>query len=263
MHRTIIVAASEGRSLRDAFMLGTALAWPRGAELVLTRVDIGPARPVDDLQVLIASAPAGVIARAESVGAGSIVDGLHHAVTGAHAELLVLGSTHLSAVGRAARGDVALGAVRDAACAVAVAPAGYAERASAGLRRIAVAHDGGPEADEAFAWAVGLAERTGGSVQLIHVLSPAEDESDVRAGLRARCDDVRPRVPAIYDVRRGEPAASLAGGAELDLLVLGSHARGPLARLALGSVSSAVLRHAACPVVVLPRGVHAALEPVA
>jgi hypothetical protein len=46
----------------------------------------------------------------------------------------------------------------------------------------------------------------------------------------------------------------LAGSAErLGLLVCGSRARGPLRRVMLGSVSTAVIRSAACPVVVVPR----------
>jgi nucleotide-binding universal stress UspA family protein len=40
---------------------------------------------------------------------------------------------------------------------------------------------------------------------------------------------------------------------ELDLLVLGSRSSGPLGRVLLGSVSSAVARAAECPLVITPR----------
>jgi nucleotide-binding universal stress UspA family protein len=40
---------------------------------------------------------------------------------------------------------------------------------------------------------------------------------------------------------------------EADLLVLGSRAYGPVRRALLGSVSTATVRHAACPVLVTPR----------
>ncbi len=42
-----------------------------------------------------------------------------------------------------------------------------------------------------------------------------------------------------------------------DLLVLGSHGRGPLGRVVLGSVSDAVVRAAACPVLVVPSAMEA------
>jgi nucleotide-binding universal stress UspA family protein len=43
--------------------------------------------------------------------------------------------------------------------------------------------------------------------------------------------------------------------ADLDLLVLGSRAYGPVRRVLLGSVSGEVLKSAPCPVLVVPRGV--------
>jgi len=39
---------------------------------------------------------------------------------------------------------------------------------------------------------------------------------------------------------------------EADLLVVGSHGKGPMKRLFLGSVSEGVLRRAPCPVLVVP-----------
>ncbi len=43
-----------------------------------------------------------------------------------------------------------------------------------------------------------------------------------------------------------------------DLVVVGTHGRGPVRAMLLGSVSQAVVRHAACPVVVMPPLHHAA-----
>jgi len=43
---------------------------------------------------------------------------------------------------------------------------------------------------------------------------------------------------------------------EVDLLVLGSRRFGPASRLLLGTTSDEVVRQAACPVLVLPRGAH-------
>ncbi|AHH96942.1 universal stress protein [Kutzneria viridogrisea] len=52
---------------------------------------------------------------------------------------------------------------------------------------------------------------------------------------------------------RGNPARALVDAAsEAELLVLGSHQRGPLAGLILGSVSAECVRRARCPVVIVP-----------
>ncbi|MEO6090265.1 MAG: universal stress protein [Umezawaea sp.] len=49
----------------------------------------------------------------------------------------------------------------------------------------------------------------------------------------------------------GDPAVELH---HADLLVLGAHGHGKAAGVLLGSVVSECLRHAACPVVVIPPG---------
>ncbi|MFO0796593.1 MAG: universal stress protein [Gemmataceae bacterium] len=60
---------------------------------------------------------------------------------------------------------------------------------------------------------------------------------------------------------RGEPAAEIlkaAGEYAADLIVMGTHGRGGLARLALGSVAEKVLRHAPCPVLTVRAAGHPA-----
>jgi|ERR1039458_2133601 nucleotide-binding universal stress UspA family protein len=56
------------------------------------------------------------------------------------------------------------------------------------------------------------------------------------------------------NVTAGEPAEELiVASRDADMLVLGSRGSGGFTRLLLGSVSSQVVHHAACPVVVIPR----------
>lgn len=265
MHRTIVVAAGENRPLHDAFALGVALARPRGAEVVVVHVEVGgqvvPVPPA--LVELVADAPVDVPARAISVNGASVTAGLHGAVNDEHAEVLVVGASHLRPVLRAVRGDVALGVVRDAPCAIAAAPLGYAAKAPVEPRRIGVAWDGSDEADEALEWAVQLGERTGGALHVIHVLRDVDDEPAARSRLERLRRAASERVPTTVDVRHGDAGRALARGAELDLLVVGSRRRGPLRRVVLGSVSADVLKQASCPVVVLPRGVYAPVETLA
>ena len=52
-------------------------------------------------------------------------------------------------------------------------------------------------------------------------------------------------------VEDGAAHALLAAADEADLLVLGSHGRGGLRSLLLGSVSQSVVQHAPCPVAVI------------
>lgn len=65
--------------------------------------------------------------------------------------------------------------------------------------------------------------------------------------------DAPPDVHFYVHTRIGDPASEIVGVAEevgADLIVLGCHERGTVERLLLGSVSSKVLHHARCPVLV-------------
>jgi nucleotide-binding universal stress UspA family protein len=60
---------------------------------------------------------------------------------------------------------------------------------------------------------------------------------------------------AAGEILDGEPAAALAcASSDLDLLVCGSRGLGPLRTLLLRGMSHALVRRAACPVLVVPRG---------
>ncbi len=63
-------------------------------------------------------------------------------------------------------------------------------------------------------------------------------------------------VRTSFLVWEGEPGPSIVEAAvseSVDLIVVGSHRRGQVKRALLGSVSEHVVRHAHCPVVVVPR----------
>jgi nucleotide-binding universal stress UspA family protein len=60
--------------------------------------------------------------------------------------------------------------------------------------------------------------------------------------------------PALEFLEIGNPAAKIIEGAKgwpADLIVIGSHGRGGVQRLLLGSVAESVVRHAPCPVLVV------------
>jgi nucleotide-binding universal stress UspA family protein len=65
--------------------------------------------------------------------------------------------------------------------------------------------------------------------------------------------DVGDTVPVIVRSVRGDPAAELLREAsDADMLVVGSRGTGGFTRLMMGSVSTKVVHHATCPVVVIP-----------
>jgi nucleotide-binding universal stress UspA family protein len=260
MHRTVVVAASHWQPLRDAFALGVNLARPRGAGVVLARVDIGPPHAAPELEALRVTAPPDIPVETLVVTGPSIATGLRDVIAAHDAELLVLGSSHLGPTTRALRGDVALEAVRDAPCAVAVAPLGYAATEPHAPHAIGVAWDAGDEAAEALEWAVQLAERTGGELRIINVSPRFQADLERGERLEELRREVAERVDAVLELRNGEPAHELAAVKGLDLMVVGSRAGSPLKRVMLGSVSADVLHHAPFPVLVIPRGVRAPLE---
>lgn len=58
-------------------------------------------------------------------------------------------------------------------------------------------------------------------------------------------------IPVASEIREGDPADGILHAAEklhADLIVMGTHGRGALARLVLGSVAERIIRKALCPV---------------
>jgi nucleotide-binding universal stress UspA family protein len=156
------------------------------------------------------------------------------------ADLLVLGSTHRGALGRVLPGSLAERFLHGGECAVAIAPRGYARHEHPQLGLVGVGFDDREESRQALEFASWLAERMGADLRLITVLPADADEP--------------PTAEPPRRFRRGDPAAALANeGVELDLLVVGSRAYGPLRRTVVGEVSHEVMRSAPCPVVVVPR----------
>jgi nucleotide-binding universal stress UspA family protein len=135
--------------------------------------------------------------------------------------------------------------------------------------RIVVGIDGSPDSEEALRWAIAQVERMGATVEAVTawevpisiVIVPTATEEDyenrAREVLQATIDavlDGTPPVPVSAYPIEGRPANALTNQARgADLLVIGSHGRGELPGMHLGSVASYCVHHAPCPVVVLRR----------
>ena len=138
------------------------------------------------------------------------------------------------------------------------------------IKRILVPTDFSPTAEIALQYAIDLAP-AGASIHVIHVVDDTGllasypdgmyvDTAALRADLvteaQTRLFDAVRKMPSEYgtvstEVFVGRPVAAIVEAAKMrkaDLIVMGTHGRGALAHLVLGSVAERVLRTAQCPV---------------
>jgi nucleotide-binding universal stress UspA family protein len=137
------------------------------------------------------------------------------------------------------------------------------------FKRILVPLDGSPLADRALPYAEALARRTGGQILLIRAIDTWALLDGGRHGRKAmQLEDEAERqlsnaagrlkaggVQAAFAVELGEAAMIIARAQQSnssDLVVMSTHGRGGLGRLAYGSVAERVLRHSPCPVLLVP-----------
>ena len=188
--------------------------------------------------------------------------GLHGLAEMLGSDLLVVGSCERGLLGRVMVGDDTRAALDGAPCAVAVAPAGYAEHPNT-IGKIGVGYDGSPDSQRALELARTLAGELDASLAALEVVAypaclfRAPDAGD-NASVRALISGARDRVAVIGDVEPhaayGHPAEELARwGDTVDLLVVGSRGYGPVGRLVHGSTSRALVQTAHCPLLVLTR----------
>ncbi len=102
------------------------------------------------------------------------------------------------------------------------------------------------------------AERRGRGLLVLHCGAEARPESPEERQVRQQLDGWRRRHPDVqfrYQVEPGAHAALaiLCRSHDAELIVVGRHAKGPIARALLGSTSRALLRHSQVPVWVLDR----------
>lgn len=187
------------------------------------------------------------------------------------ADVIVIGSTHRGRFGRVYPGSVGEHLIRETDRPVAVAPAGYAERAPEAITRIGVGFDGREPAGAAFELSRSLARLAHAKLDLIggvnfempiteEIARPFDSRQVHRERLVGMLDHARgiasadgARVEA--SVCDGDPAEILVEWSEeLDLLLVGTRARRRLTSAVLGSVSDRVIRTASCPVIVVPGG---------
>jgi nucleotide-binding universal stress UspA family protein len=205
----------------------------------------------------------------------SPAQGLHELAEQEEAALIAVGVTHHGAAGRVVMGSVGHRLLHGSPCPVVVVPADC----SSPIHTIAVAFDDEDESRAALRVAAGLARTLDAKLVLLRAIQApmpygiagagalqveAEDAAKERG--RATCEEAIAELPAGIEAEGravlGVPGATIAATvrAGIDLLVTGSRAYGPLKSVLLGTTSGYLADHAACPVLVVPRGAQASQD---
>lgn len=142
------------------------------------------------------------------------------------------------------------------------------------MRSILVAVDFSGITESALNYASTLARLSGSPVHLLHVASPeptfvgyepgppevrqqvARELRSEHRDLQVLADGLRAQgIDAHAAAVQGPTVATVVARAQevgADVIVIGSHGHGRLYRALLGSVSEGILRHAPCPVLIVP-----------
>jgi len=139
------------------------------------------------------------------------------------------------------------------------------------IGRLLLATDLSPASRRAAEEAIRLAVETGAQLVVLSVIDPRhlrlpggiflrrvdQERSRVEVGVQRLVAKAREAgVHATFLVWEGDPAEVILAASEaegVDAIVLGSHGRGPLGRLVLGSTSARVSEQAMCRVLVVER----------
>ena len=289
----IVVGIDESAGAQDALAFATRVAKATGASLRLVSVfpysDV-PSRGAvpayreflrSDAQALLdrtAVATEVTVSATDAIAHTSPPHALHDLCERIDAALVVVGSTRRGAVGRVVPGSTGERLLHGSPCPVAIVPSGYVDAGP--IRTVGVGYDASDESEAALAAAYQAARRFDAGLRIVRIFdatrvgTPAlmtipgyvTDHENHEAQQRESLDEAVAALPG--DVRVETGFVSGGAGHELaaqservDLMLVGSRGYGPRAAVLLGSVTHTLLRKAACPVVVLPRGARG-LEPL-
>jgi nucleotide-binding universal stress UspA family protein len=278
MFQHVIAGVDGGPGGRDAIALATRLTAPNGRlglahvynqtisgmmAYAITGTNAHADRD-QAMQLLERDSEAtGVQARLICQPSSSMGRGLHDVAERTQADLLVVGSSRRGFPGRVLTGDGTHATLNGAPCAVAIAPVGYADTAGP-IATIGVAYCETPDSQAALALARDLAPTCDARLRALEVVELPNGPYGFGAGylvvdvMRDLQRAAQERLDALDGVE-GRAVSGLAGeelsafSGEVDLLVTGSRGFGPVKRLILGSTSAHMVRHARCPLIVIPR----------
>jgi nucleotide-binding universal stress UspA family protein len=285
MSRSVVVAVDATERSLDALALGRVLARTTTAPLVL--VTVFPYPPLTDpegeertrlrdearqILVELAEAAGAEPADVEVIPANLAARELQRVTEQDTTGLLVLGSTGRGPIRRLLPGTVGERLLTGSAAPLAIATRGYADEAVERLRRIGVGFDGSDESRLALDAGRRLARLSGAELRVIAVFEPmtfgavATGRTGGVSVNQLRRGELHSALDQALGEHAGEPSMEsrlLEGSAgevlaaestDLDLLVTGARGYGPRAAVLMGTTTHALMRGAACPGLILPRG---------
>jgi len=151
------------------------------------------------------------------------------------------------------------------------------------ISKVLVATDFGPASESALNYGREFARTYGAELHVLHVIENpmlwagaeaiAVDfmavQKDMEAGAHTALNNVvtaedRKQLRAVTVLRSGPPALEIvgyAGDAGVDMIVMGTHGRGVVGHVFMGSVAERVVRDAGCPVLTVRHPQHEFVAP--
>ena len=286
----VLIGVDGSDRAQDAVSFGRALALAAGAPVILAtahqtearqpRLDGHLGHPVlrEEAESMLARF-ALMLLDVEDVERRLLADhsparALQAAAEQSGAGIIVVGSSHVGRLGRVLPGSTAERLLHGAPCPVAVVPVGFGARRLPAHPVIGCGYQPTDDGAAALGAAEGLALALGGSLQVTHVVEPpsylydsgemplnmpeldGRMRADADRALAERVGHLSARLRNVEGtVLVGRPVERLVGMTEaVDVMVVGSRGYGPLKAVLLGGVSGQLIRAAACPVIVVPRG---------
>lgn len=278
MRSEVVVGVAGTPSSEDAVRWGAAAADARGADLVLVHAVGLPVAGYEGIwDDAAGQGVADMLAREAAVAAEGHPDlkvrteidmespGLALTRRSETAALLVVGTRRTTPQHRVFSGSLAYQVVAGSQCPVGVVP----PSSRVPENRVVVGADGSRDSLAAVRAAAREADRTGAVLHVVHAWkeptvlasmgwvppelpsSVKDEERVVLAESTAGLAEDYPDLEVERTLVEADPASALlTAAATARLLVVGSHGRGGVARMLLGSVSHAMVLHAPCPVLV-------------
>jgi nucleotide-binding universal stress UspA family protein len=137
------------------------------------------------------------------------------------------------------------------------------------MKNILVATDLGDSADAALAYGRELAATFGATLQVLYVaeaIALPPDPRDAENTARKQIDDLlsdndrdtfRAKSVVLTSTSPARSIVEYAKAAAINLIVIGTPVHGPMAQLAMGTVTERVVRTAPCPVFIVQPAAHA------
>lgn len=233
----------------ESYLLGDAQA--------KERLHVARTEAESNLSELVRSPVVGSLPTTTILDNGDIWSRLQGFIEQYSVDVLVVGTTGRSGLGKVLLGSVAEEAIRESPCPVLTVGPRTPEQAAIRLRNILYASDFSPDSLVAASYAFSVAEKFQARSTLLHVIpslpeSPYLDAQMARVRLEEIAHAPLATVPDVV-VEMGSPAnmiLKVAADLEADLIVIGARGAGALPRLAshFGSIAHKVVSHAHCPV---------------